>query len=206
MGSEPPPHPGRFSHGWIVQHRCEAIGYLDAKQNTEHDRSVAYLAPLLLPASRSRGFACEVVQEALALPEFAAATELIAYVEPDNHPARPTLPGAGFIENGTAPPRTRRVLLASSKEVVQLGPRRCRDKPLYRGTGPGPPRPSIEPGQGPRRLLTEDVARHVPGRNVVAGEYRGRDDVVAYTLGRRVTASGTRRMHPREMLVGTSTT
>lgn len=96
-------------HGWIIQHHGEAIGYLDAESAADqgtapgagHERSVVYLALLLFPADRGRGLAREVVHQALSLPELAAASELIAFVEPDNQPARRTLLNAGFVENGT---------------------------------------------------------------------------------------------------------
>ena len=96
-------------HGWIIQRHSEAIGYLDAEcaadQGTApsagHERCVVYLALLLFPVARGRGLAREVVLRALSLPELVVASELIAYVEPDNQPARRTLLSAGFVENGT---------------------------------------------------------------------------------------------------------
>ena len=99
--------PGR--HGWIIWYRNEAVGYLDAECGADQDtppragqdRSVVYLALLLFPTARGRSLAREVVQRALALPELATASELVAYVEPDNHPARRTLLNTGFVENGT---------------------------------------------------------------------------------------------------------
>lgn len=53
-----------------------------------------------------------------------------------------------------------------------------------------------------RVLLTEDVAWHVPGRNAIAGDYRGTDAVLAYFTRRRELAERTFRMHPRDVLVG----
>jgi ketosteroid isomerase-like protein len=50
--------------------------------------------------------------------------------------------------------------------------------------------------------LTEDVAWHVPGRNDIAGDYRGTDAVVAYFTHRRELAERTFRIHPRDVLVG----
>ena len=98
-------------YGWIIEHHGETIGYLDAEQDTEPERwpgrgtpgGVVYLALLLFPAARGRGLARQVLHEALTLPELAAAPVLVAYVEPDNHPARRTLLGAGFLEHGTDP-------------------------------------------------------------------------------------------------------
>jgi ketosteroid isomerase-like protein len=53
-----------------------------------------------------------------------------------------------------------------------------------------------------RALLTEDVAWHVPGRNAIAGDYRGTAAVLAYLTRRRELAERTFRMHPRDVLVG----
>jgi ketosteroid isomerase-like protein len=59
---------------------------------------------------------------------------------------------------------------------------------------------------GPREplhdVLTEDILWVVPGRNVIAGEYRGRDAVVDYFARRRAIAERSFRMHPGEVLVG----
>jgi ketosteroid isomerase-like protein len=41
------------------------------------------------------------------------------------------------------------------------------------------------------QLLHEEVIWHVPGRSAVAGEYRGIDQVLAYTRRRRELAEGT---------------
>ena len=53
-----------------------------------------------------------------------------------------------------------------------------------------------------RELLTEDVSWHVPGRNAIAGDYRGREAVLEYFARRRDLADRTLRMHPGELLVG----
>lgn len=53
-----------------------------------------------------------------------------------------------------------------------------------------------------RALLTEDVAWHVPGRDAIAGDYRGTDAVLAYCTRRGELAGRTFRMHPGDVLVG----
>jgi ketosteroid isomerase-like protein len=53
-----------------------------------------------------------------------------------------------------------------------------------------------------RELLTEDIVWHVPGRNAIAGEYRGVDEVIDYFSRRRDLAQKSFRMHPGELLVG----
>jgi ketosteroid isomerase-like protein len=53
-----------------------------------------------------------------------------------------------------------------------------------------------------RALLTPDVSWHIPGRNAIAGDYQGIDDVIAYFTRRRDLAGGTFRMHPRGILTG----
>jgi uncharacterized protein len=53
-----------------------------------------------------------------------------------------------------------------------------------------------------RALLQPDVEWHVPGRNAIAGDYRGIDAVMAYFARRRDHAARTFRMHPGEVLVG----
>jgi uncharacterized protein len=40
-------------------------------------------------------------------------------------------------------------------------------------------------------LLDEDVIWHVPGRSAIAGDYRGLDEVLAYTRRRRDMVDGT---------------
>jgi ribosomal-protein-alanine N-acetyltransferase len=50
------------------------------------------------------------------------------------------------------------------------------------------------------RFLAADIAWHVPGRNVIAGEYRGRDEVMAYLRRRRDLADGSFIVTPRGAL------
>jgi ketosteroid isomerase-like protein len=58
------------------------------------------------------------------------------------------------------------------------------------------------PAEPVRALLTPDIAWHVPGRNAIAGTYRGIDEVLAYFLRRRDLAGGSFRMHPGDILTG----
>ena len=53
-----------------------------------------------------------------------------------------------------------------------------------------------------RRLLAPDIVWTVPGSSPIAGTYRGIDEVFAYFARRRDLASGTFRMHRRDVLVG----
>jgi uncharacterized protein len=53
-----------------------------------------------------------------------------------------------------------------------------------------------------RALLDPDVEWHVPGRNAIAGDYRGIDAVMAYFARRRDHAARTFRLHPGDVLVG----
>jgi uncharacterized protein len=53
-----------------------------------------------------------------------------------------------------------------------------------------------------RALLDPDIEWHVPGRNAIAGDYRGIDAVMAYFARRRDHAARTFRMHPGDVLVG----
>jgi ketosteroid isomerase-like protein len=53
-----------------------------------------------------------------------------------------------------------------------------------------------------RALLAPDIEWHVPGRNAIAGDYRGIDEVMAYFARRRDHATGSFRMHPGDVLVG----
>jgi ketosteroid isomerase-like protein len=53
-----------------------------------------------------------------------------------------------------------------------------------------------------RALLAADVEWHVPGRNAIAGHYRGVEDVMAYFARRRDHAARSFRMLPGEVLVG----
>jgi uncharacterized protein len=58
-----------------------------------------------------------------------------------------------------------------------------------------------------REMLAEDVVWHVPGTSPIAGDYRGRDAVIEYFVGRRTLAGGaiaiTQRgeIHDEEVLV-----
>src|SRR2546423_15493491 len=51
-----------------------------------------------------------------------------------------------------------------------------------------------------RELLAEDVAWHVPGRSPIAGDYRGRDEVLRYFVTRRELAHATFRILVRGVL------
>jgi ketosteroid isomerase-like protein len=51
-------------------------------------------------------------------------------------------------------------------------------------------------------VLTEDIVWTVPGRNAIAGHYRGLDAVIDYFTRRRAIADRSFRMHPGEVLVG----
>ena len=51
-------------------------------------------------------------------------------------------------------------------------------------------------------VLTDDILWVVPGRNAIAGEYRGVDAVIDYFTRRRELADRSFRMHPGELLVG----
>jgi ketosteroid isomerase-like protein len=51
-------------------------------------------------------------------------------------------------------------------------------------------------------VLTDDIEWHVPGSNVIAGDYHGIDEVLDYFARRRDHARGTFRMHPRDILRG----
>lgn len=53
-----------------------------------------------------------------------------------------------------------------------------------------------------RELLSRDITWKVPGRNAVAGTYRGLDEVFAYFTRRRELADGTFQMFRRDILVG----
>ena len=58
------------------------------------------------------------------------------------------------------------------------------------------------PGAPLRELLADDVTWHVPGRNAIAGDYAGREAVMAYFARRRDLAQRSFRMHPGEVLTG----
>jgi ketosteroid isomerase-like protein len=51
-----------------------------------------------------------------------------------------------------------------------------------------------------RAMLAEDVAWHVPGRSALAGDYRGRDEVLRYFVARRELAHATFRIVVRGVL------
>ena len=51
-----------------------------------------------------------------------------------------------------------------------------------------------------RRLLAGDVVWHVPGRSAIAGEYRGREQVLAYFTSRREIADDTFRITSRGVI------
>lgn len=53
-----------------------------------------------------------------------------------------------------------------------------------------------------RAMLTDDVTWTVPGRNAIAGTYRGVDDVFDYFERRRDIAERSLRLHPVELLTG----
>ena len=57
-------------------------------------------------------------------------------------------------------------------------------------------------GEPLRALLHPDIEWHVPGRNAIAGDYHGIEDVMAYFARRRDHAARTFRMHPGDVLVG----
>src|ERR1700736_5810957 len=51
-----------------------------------------------------------------------------------------------------------------------------------------------------RPMLADDVAWHVPGRSALAGDYRGRDEVLRYFVARRELAHATFRIVVRGVL------
>jgi len=51
-----------------------------------------------------------------------------------------------------------------------------------------------------RAMLAEDVAWHVPGRSALAGDYRGREEVLRYFVARRDLAHATFRIVVRGVL------
>jgi ketosteroid isomerase-like protein len=51
-------------------------------------------------------------------------------------------------------------------------------------------------------VLTDDIVWVVPGRNAIAGEYRGVGAVLDYFARRRDLADRSFRMHPGDLLVG----
>lgn len=55
--------------------------------------------------------------------------------------------------------------------------------------------------QGPSRaLLAEDVVWHVPGRSVIAGDYRGREEVLRHFAARRELSRASFRITVRGVL------
>lgn len=57
-------------------------------------------------------------------------------------------------------------------------------------------------GSALRDLLAPDITWTVPGRNAIAGTYRGADEVLGYFTRRRALADSTFRMHRRDVLAG----
>lgn len=53
-----------------------------------------------------------------------------------------------------------------------------------------------------RGLLADDIIWTIPGRNAIAGTYRGMDAVVGYFTRRREIANSTFRLHRRDLLLG----
>ena len=49
-------------------------------------------------------------------------------------------------------------------------------------------------------MLSDDVTWHVPGHSAIAGDYRGRDDVLRYFARRRELADATFRIEVRGVL------
>jgi ketosteroid isomerase-like protein len=49
-------------------------------------------------------------------------------------------------------------------------------------------------------MLTDDVTWHVPGHSVIAGDYRGRDEVLGYFARRRALADATFHIDVRGVL------
>lgn len=55
---------------------------------------------------------------------------------------------------------------------------------------------------GLRSLLASDIVWHVPGRNAIAGTYRGHGEVIAYFTRRRSLAGNTFQITRRDVLTG----
>jgi len=53
-----------------------------------------------------------------------------------------------------------------------------------------------------RALLDPAIEWHVPGRNAIAGDYRGVEEVLAYFARRRDHSARSFRMHPGDVLTG----
>ena len=66
----------------------------------------------------------------------------------------------------------------------------------------GGPRAERAAAQLRDSLLTADIAWHVPGRNAIAGTYRGIEEVMDYFARRRDLVSASLRLHPGDLLVG----
>jgi ketosteroid isomerase-like protein len=49
-------------------------------------------------------------------------------------------------------------------------------------------------------MLTADVAWHVPGRSAIAGDYRGKEEVLRYFAARRELARATFRITVRDVI------
>jgi ketosteroid isomerase-like protein len=57
-----------------------------------------------------------------------------------------------------------------------------------------------------RSLLAPEVIWHVPGRNAIAGTYRGHDEVITYFTRRRSLAGNTFQITRRDVLTGDGNT
>ena len=57
-----------------------------------------------------------------------------------------------------------------------------------------------------RTVLASDISWHVPGRNLIAGTYRGHDEVIGYFTRRRGLAGNTFRIIRRDVLTGEGNT
>jgi ketosteroid isomerase-like protein len=57
-----------------------------------------------------------------------------------------------------------------------------------------------------RTLLAPDITWHVPGRNLIAGTYRGHEEVIGYFTRRRGLAGNTFQITRRDVLTGEGTT
>ena len=51
------------------------------------------------------------------------------------------------------------------------------------------------------RLMADDIVWHVPGRSLIAGDFRGRDAVLGYFRKRRDLAGGSLRITRRDRMV-----
>jgi uncharacterized protein len=82
--------------------------------------------------------------------------------------------------------------MTRAEAIALLGRLHAAQGVLYAG---GPTAPVHE-------LLAPDIEWHVPGRNAIAGSYRGVDEVLDYFRRRRDLAGGTFRMSPGDVLTG----